>query len=101
MGGGEARETQTCAQGSGIPPPKPAEKATLNRPSSMSRYAGGVKVAARALLVEPPSAGNDMTWTILAAHFRPEDHATVSATAMAAALESATEEEKDKLLRRA
>ena len=97
--GGGARETQTYAQDQGMPPQKPSEENKLNRASSVSRNAGGVNVSARALLAKPRSAGNDMTWTIFVASFQHEDHATVSAAAIVAALESATEGEKDELLR--
>ena len=46
----------------------------------------GVKVAARNILVEPRSAGNEKTWNTLVAKFPPDDHAAVSTAAAAAAV---------------
>ena len=40
-------------------------------------------MAARNLLAEPRSVGNEMTWNTLMAKFPPEDHAAVSAAATA------------------
>ncbi|CAN0518077.1 unnamed protein product, partial [Laminaria digitata] len=52
-----------------------------------------VKVAARNLLAEPRSAGNEETWKTLVAKFPPEDRAAVSVGEAAAVLASATEVE--------
>ena len=70
------------------------EEAKLERASSTCRHAGGVEVAARNLLVELRSEGNEETWNTLVSKFPPEDHAAVSAAATTAAvLASATEME--------
>ena len=50
-------------------------------------------MAARSLLVESRSAGNEETWNTLVAKFPPEDHAAVSAAAAAAVPARATEVE--------
>ena len=71
-----------------------SEEAKLERTSSACRHAGGIKVAARNLLAESPSEGNEETWRILVSKFPSEDHAAVSAAAAAAAvIASATEVE--------
>ena len=69
-----------------------SEEAKLERASSACRDAGGVKVVARNLLVEPRSPGTEETWSTLVSKFPSEDHAAVSA-AEAAVLASATEVE--------
>ena len=48
-------------------------------------------MAARNLLAEPRSNGNEETWNTLVSKFPSEDHAAVSAAAAAAVLASATE----------
>ena len=48
-----------------------SEEAKLERASSVCRHAGGLKVAARALLAEPHSAGNEETWSTLVTFRRP------------------------------
>ena len=70
----------------------PAEE-KLERASSACSHAGGVKVAARNLLAEPRSAGNEETWKTLVTKFPSEDHTAVSATTADAVLASATEGE--------
>ena len=70
-----------------------SEEAELERASSACRHAGGVKVAARNLLAEPRSAGNEQTWNTLMAKFPCEDDAAESAAAAEAVLASATEGE--------
>ena len=60
-----------------------SEEAKLERASWTCRHAGGVKVAARILLAEPRSAGNEETWSTLVAKFLSEYHAAVSAAATA------------------
>ena len=71
-----------------------SEEAKLERASSACRHAGGAKVVARNLLAEPRSAGNEETWNTLVAKFPPEDHAAVSAAAVAV-LASATDTEDE------
>ena len=44
-------------------------EAKLERASSACRRAGGVKVAARHLLAEPRSEGNEETWNLLVSKF--------------------------------
>ena len=44
-----------------------SEEGKLQRASSVCRHAGGLKVAARNLLAEPRSAGNEETWNTLVA----------------------------------
>ena len=68
------------------------EEAKLTRASSACLHAGGAKMAARNLLAEPRSAGNEETWNTLVVKFPPENHAAVSAAATAA-LASVTEVE--------
>ena len=70
-----------------------SEEAELERASSACRHAGGVKVAARNLLAEPRSEGNEETWNTLGSKFPSEDHAAVSAAAADAVLASATKAE--------
>ena len=50
-------------------------------------------MAARNLLAEPRSNGNEETWNTLVSKFPSEDHAAVSAAAAAAVLASATKAE--------
>ena len=70
-----------------------SEEEELERTSSACSHAGGVKVAARNLLAEPRSAGNEQTWNTLMAKFPCEDDAAESAAAAEAVLASATEGE--------
>ena len=58
-----------------------SDPAKFERASSTCRHDGGVKVAARNLLAEPRSTGNEETWTTLVAKLPSEDHAAVSAAA--------------------
>ena len=75
-------------------PPKKLRKGTSsNGPSLARRHAGGVKEAARNLLAEPRSAGNEETWNTVVPKFPSEDHAAVSAAATDPVLASATEME--------
>ena len=50
-----------------------SEEEKLERASSMCSHAGGVKEAARNLLAEPRSAGNEEAWITLAAKPLPQD----------------------------
>ena len=67
----------------------------LERASLACSHAGGVNVAARNLLTEPRSAGNEETWKTLVANFPSEDHGAVSSEATEAALASSTEGEDE------
>ena len=73
-----------------------SEEAKLERASSACHHTGGVKVAARNLLAEPRSEGNEEAYNTLVSKFPSEDHAVASAAAVAAVLASATEVEDRK-----
>ena len=75
-----------------------SDEAILASASSACRHVGGIQVAARSLLTEPRSAGNEETWATLMAELRPEDHAAVFAAAAATVLASATEVEEGNYL---
>ena len=77
-----------------MPPKKIRRRRSFERASSSCSHAGGVKVAARNLLAEPQSAGNE-TWNTLVVKFPSEDNAAVSAAAAEAVLASATEGEDE------
>lgn len=63
------------------------------RASQACRHSGGVKDAARALLAEQPSPGNDATWERLRAKFPDEDPASVEQAIADAIAESRIEDE--------
>ena len=83
-------------RGNGMPPEEASAEAKLERASSACRHAEGVKVAARNLLAEPRSEGNEEAYNTLVSKFPSEDHAVASAAAVAAVLASATEVEDRK-----
>ena len=83
--GGDSRQRDAAQEAS--------EEEKLERASSLCSQAGGIKVAARNLLAEPRSVGNEETWNKMVAKFPSEDHAAVSAVAAEAVLASATEGE--------
>lgn len=64
------------------------------RASQACRHSGGVKDAARALLAEQPSPGNDATWEHLRAKFPDEDPASVEQAIADAIAESRIEDEE-------
>ena len=59
----------------------------------MCSHAGGVKAAARILLAQTRSAGNEETWNKLVAKFSSEAHAAVSVVAADTVLATATDKE--------
>ena len=65
-----------------------------NRAAQACRHSGGVKDAARALLAEQPSPGNDATWERLRAKFPDEDPASVEQAIEDAIAESRIEDEE-------
>ena len=80
--GGDSRQRDAAQE---------ASEENLERALSACSHTGWVKVAARNLLAEPRSAGNEETWSTLAAKFPSEDHAAVSAATAEAVLVSVTE----------
>ena len=83
--GGDSKQRDAAQEAS--------EEEKLERASLAHDHAEGVKVAARNLLAESRSAGNEESWNTLVAKFPSEDHAAVSTVAAEALLASATEGE--------
>ena len=67
---------------------KPRFTTSFKRASQACRHSGGVKDAARALLAEQPSPGNDATWERLRAKFPDDDPAAVEQAVADAIAES-------------
>lgn len=70
-----------------------SDEAKFEQTKSVRCHAAGVKAAARTLLAEPRSTGNEETWATLVAKSSAEDHTAVATAATAAVLTSATEVE--------
>ena len=80
---GDSRQRDTAQEAS--------MEAKVERVSLMCHPAGEVKVAARTLLADPRSAGNDETYGTLVIKFPAKDHTAVFPAAAATVLASATE----------
>ena len=72
---------------------KATDAAKFERAARACRHQGGITVAARSLLTEPCTPGNEATWTTAKAKF-PEDRNSVQAAAAAARVASVTEPEE-------
>ena len=73
---------------------KATEAAKFKRAASACRRQGGIPVAARGLLAEPRTPGNESTRTILKANFTEEDINSVQEAAAAARVASVTKPEE-------
>ena len=70
------------------------DAAKFERAALACRHQGGIAVAARSLLAEPRTPGNEATWTTVKEKFPEEDRNSVQAAAAAARVPSVTEPEE-------